>query len=320
MKCSKVTHLISLYAEGEVDSNTRRQIETHLETCKHCKNEYSAMVEMMTVMGTLGNVEAPTDFLARLHEKIELGSWRNRIRQLLHIPKSIRYPLDIMALGTTAVLLFIVINMLQIRDQAVISPPAGNILARSEAGKHESIADIEKPVQMALFLIPEASGTIYSAQQEEDHSSETNRTVTIDSNNIYRVDSGRQHAENPGLHPNIPIKDNRFAEDLLNELTHPLQVEAADQYYRNKAVLQISRDLSVEGGSITSFENIPGTDQPEFINIRIPKTNYSPFLEKLTGLGKLEVSSLSQLTASSEFSQIRIQIIPPQYENQADNF
>lgn len=328
MKCIKIKPLMSLYIDSELDHKTSNDVESHLKTCRQCEAYHASMKKMIGILRSTEKVQAPADFLYKLHKRIEQDSWKNRLRQILYIPKNIRYPLDIIALGTTAVLVFIVFSMLQIPKQSVFTPPNEGMLAESEIRLPDTTANRkevlqaesteQEPIQMALFLGPEAFDINNTTQQDKDQSLDLNRPVTIDRDYLYRVDSETddimQSSPESILFPDISPGhgNNTEVEDLLNELMYPLQAKAEHRYITNKTVSDINQILLFESGRIISLELEPETGQPEFLSIQVPGSNYNSLVEKLAAIGNLEISPFSQPENIKPTAQIRIQIIPPQ--------
>jgi hypothetical protein len=294
-------------------------------------------MKMIGILKSAEKSKAPADFINRLHQRIENDSLLNRLKRFFQIPKHIQYPLDIIALGTRAILVFTVFSMLQTPDHDSITDLSkDNMLTRSEDrhqgttpdNNSDSLSNIfsldskqtdnikSEPIQMALFLkTGDPAIAVNTTQQEETNTYNTDRPVTIDKNNLYRVDSGmnntNQNALESILSPRIYDRTRSDTEDLLSELLNPSLTEALQHAVINKAVTDIETILLKEGGKIMSFETHTETGQPEFINIQIPRSDYDLFVQRIGGIGKLEISRLSESHEDKSVRHLRIQLIPP---------
>jgi RNA polymerase sigma-70 factor (ECF subfamily) len=72
MRCWQARRNISAYLDGELDPDTSRTVEDHLETCPTCPPLYASMVG---VTATLGGLRDPDDVIEE--------SMAGRIRQRL---------------------------------------------------------------------------------------------------------------------------------------------------------------------------------------------------------------------------------------------
>jgi len=79
MECSRFKELFSDHIDGTLDEQTRRMLEGHLAVCEHCAEELRELRACVSALGSLEKVQAPADFLHRVHERIHRGervSWR----------------------------------------------------------------------------------------------------------------------------------------------------------------------------------------------------------------------------------------------------
>jgi len=72
--CGEIIELMSLYIDGELDSETKREFEEHIETCESCRSELYELKEIVDVLGEVEEVELPSGFKEQLHENL----WRKR--------------------------------------------------------------------------------------------------------------------------------------------------------------------------------------------------------------------------------------------------
>ena len=54
--CGEIIELMSLYIDGELDSETKREFEEHIETCESCRSELYELKEIVDVLGEVEEV------------------------------------------------------------------------------------------------------------------------------------------------------------------------------------------------------------------------------------------------------------------------
>ncbi|WP_136479561.1 anti-sigma factor [Acetivibrio thermocellus] len=75
--CGEIIELMSLYIDGELDSETKREFEEHIETCESCRSELYELKEIVDVLGEVEEVELPSGFKEQLHEKLVAEKKKN---------------------------------------------------------------------------------------------------------------------------------------------------------------------------------------------------------------------------------------------------
>jgi len=107
MECSRINELFSEYIDGILDEQTRRSVDEHLAGCRVCAEELRELRDCVGMLGSLGKVRAPADFLEKVHARIELdekASWLSRIKSRLSFRRCIRIPLEVAGLAAAALL------------------------------------------------------------------------------------------------------------------------------------------------------------------------------------------------------------------------
>jgi len=70
MNCAKVNMLISDYIDNQLDYQQRSQFEEHLKNCSSCSNELYKYELVVGLCKDIEEVELPSDFKAKLHERL----------------------------------------------------------------------------------------------------------------------------------------------------------------------------------------------------------------------------------------------------------
>ncbi len=117
MKCTEIRERLSEYIDGFMDAETEARVREHLSSCKTCSGELESLKALVKELGDLDPVEAPSDFLARLHEKMERPFGLSKILHALFRPFKIKLPLEFAGAAAAAVLVFIVLNVQQPKEE-----------------------------------------------------------------------------------------------------------------------------------------------------------------------------------------------------------
>ncbi len=77
MHCHQVLQLLVDYIDGELDENTRRELEEHMEDCEPCKkfiNTYRTTIKLTKQVETS---QMPNELKDRLHSFIRMKTGDN---------------------------------------------------------------------------------------------------------------------------------------------------------------------------------------------------------------------------------------------------
>ena len=107
MHCSQVTDLLSEYVDDALDPSTRAHVEEHLAHCRTCTAELASLRTYLEAMGSLPQVQAPADFLASVHERLEQPGLFKRLLTWLFFPWKVKLPFE--AAGLVAASLLVVL-------------------------------------------------------------------------------------------------------------------------------------------------------------------------------------------------------------------
>jgi Predicted integral membrane protein len=80
MKCDEIRELLSLYIDRELDESQMKIVADHLAACDSCKNEYTGIMEMVSLLGEIEEAPVPDLFENRwksvLKNKKKKVNWR----------------------------------------------------------------------------------------------------------------------------------------------------------------------------------------------------------------------------------------------------
>lgn len=86
MNCSEIKSLLSPYLDGALNGVERLIVSRHLETCKVCTQEFSALSRTQELVAELGRKQAPPDLALKLRVAIshEMSmTWERRLQRAI---------------------------------------------------------------------------------------------------------------------------------------------------------------------------------------------------------------------------------------------
>lgn len=98
MHCHEVHELFSGYFDDYLSDEERASVVTHLEACPSCLEEWERFQKTVAVVGSLGEIQAPSGLAARVLERVQRQPWPSRVLEWLLFPLHIKLPLEAMAL------------------------------------------------------------------------------------------------------------------------------------------------------------------------------------------------------------------------------
>jgi len=119
MDCRGIRKHLNDYVDDLLDRDLKLEMDEHLKTCPACSEELAVLQALRRRMSTLSRMSPPTDFLHRVHRKLEQEGMRSRrvLFGALFRPARIRVPVSLAALATAVVALIFVVNIMVPRSQ-----------------------------------------------------------------------------------------------------------------------------------------------------------------------------------------------------------
>ncbi|MBI2447119.1 MAG: zf-HC2 domain-containing protein, partial [Candidatus Omnitrophica bacterium] len=142
MECDKVKGFLSEYIDGVLDAQVKKLIDEHLPACKSCSEELASLNACIKELGVLKGVEAPGNFLEKVHERIERKAGFSKIIQTLFIPVRIKVPLEIAAVAAMVIL---TINLMESERKTTYMPAKPKIEEMGKiAAEGPGVAELER--------------------------------------------------------------------------------------------------------------------------------------------------------------------------------
>jgi len=108
MNCDQVKAILADYLDGTATEKEKASVAAHLKKCDNCRDELRFLKKYLKAIGKYPTLQAPDDFLKRVHRGIERKQ-RGGIVRTLFFPLRVKVPLEaaaLVALSLTGVLLF----------------------------------------------------------------------------------------------------------------------------------------------------------------------------------------------------------------------
>jgi hypothetical protein len=323
--------------DGMLDKETAGIVEKHLKTCKDCKEEIAYLRAISEKLGSLEIIEAPADFLKKVHERIEQRTLVSRVFRSLFVPTRFKIPFQLATAAAAAVLILALFNVMQSEKQIAgvpfqskkartEKPPATDSLEPApvertyraqptlqEAVMPERLAE-RKPVELVLLLKGEAPSTVHSPGEglEAEDAKAGARALEKERPPVAQTPLGKQ-AQQAG-----PKAESRTAW-IDEKRQHPVppseesagskDVEAGKPPFSFQALSRLRRLVELEGGRVLA-EGDEETRSTQYLTAEIPAKNYRSFMDKVGRLGVLQSSPLGKPLGDGEIIQVRIRLIP----------
>lgn len=141
MNCLKAKEQFSAYLEDELDYQTIRELETHLDTCESCRREFTPFRESLDLLHRLPQIEPSTGFNAALRARLAdiqvepVPFWRRVLPPF--------YSQSYLALSGVAVLLVMVAGFYFYQTTLTQSQSA-EIIAASETSRRTPVGEVRE--------------------------------------------------------------------------------------------------------------------------------------------------------------------------------
>jgi hypothetical protein len=110
MDCTGIQELLSEYIDGTLDAKAVQVVEKHMSVCGDCKESLASLRAMVQELNALEPVKAPSDFLEKIHQRMESRSTFSWTFRKLFVPLKIKIPLQLAAAATASILVVMVLS------------------------------------------------------------------------------------------------------------------------------------------------------------------------------------------------------------------
>ena len=299
-ECPHIRQLLSEYIDGTLDDSKLTAVSGHLHACEDCRRAHEALKSLISRMGNIRPVEAPENFLEKIHDRTRGQSFLDRIREVLSFTR-IRFPVEAAAFAATAILALLVFYFFPAEEKWIfknhrnenvklamdqVSSPSQTTESQPSSGQPADSPSPEGqinkqpiPIKLALTL----TTTVASVPIPSQNVSFGNSFIGNTSDDLYSWQTGKDNITQKRLIP--PDEVNQKIDEIIK---------------------------SVEG-KVLSRENNTESGYPAHLTMDIPGINYRRFISKLDSLGALQTPAPT-LPEGAEDAGVLIQmeLAPPQ--------
>jgi hypothetical protein len=330
MECAEIEKFLSEYIDGFLDRETQGLVEDHLRTCKACREELASLRAVVKELGSLEPVEAPVDFLDKVHERIEQPSRFSKILRGLFVPTRIKIPFQLATAAATAVLVFSLFNLMQPEKQMVGVPSDSGPIRTADKTRVDSIEPApekkiyeskpvlkeaglpqkfteKKPIQLVLLLKGETIGAArapHAATEPPAGEKKKARAGEVSTKKLTK-----QAAPKAGFTADWHEQEQRSVPVPDEERPGVKDEAARPSIHSGEAPSKVIKLIELVDGEVIGKVYEREAGRPQFITAQIPAKNYHSFLDKLNQLGTLQSPFPTMLAEDQGMIQIQIQLI-----------
>jgi len=153
MTCRKIEELLPLYAEGELEAQDRRRVETHLAACPNCRRLLACLKQTEAGLARFPELEVSPALIERL--KAIPSSEKKKARSRTRVPFFLARPsLQPVLAGAFLLLVF--------ASALVFTPAGGRLLKSLDRQFHLGYSQVEK-----LYAKAESLADSLNSKKEE---------------------------------------------------------------------------------------------------------------------------------------------------------
>jgi len=111
MECTETRTYLSDYIDNDLETRITLLIDEHLEECSECAMEYGFMKNLILELGSMEELEAPTGFAQKVHERLKTRTLFDKLKNMLFISEKIGIPLEVSGLAVTVLLVLVLFGV-----------------------------------------------------------------------------------------------------------------------------------------------------------------------------------------------------------------
>lgn len=317
MECARSKVLLSDYIDGITDARTNKLLEEHLLVCKGCREDLASLRALVQEMGSLESLEAPRDFLEKVHERIEQRSKFGQILRKLFVPVRIKVPLELATVTVMAILIIAVVHVQQPRKQEVAHGPLDSDRLIS-AKKAKVDANKPTPEMEAFKPIPSFEKATAEPLETESKIIELVLLAKTESLSIAYAPSAAKGVAQTSRKRAGTIDEERmdvssYAETGIGRQAVPTAETKSREVEQEKraddTLLKVKGLIERVDGKVMSIEYEKQTEQPQSIRLEIPTKHYNSFCDGLRDIALLQTTPPTISVKNQKVIQIQIRLI-----------
>lgn len=338
MECPTIKELLSEYIDGILDSQTRALVEEHLSTCEECRKELASLKAVVEELGSLESVEAPRDFLEKLHERMEPRFTFRKVMRMLFVPARIKVPLEAATVLAIAILIFGGLHTDQPEKQIAQLPegstqvriakrtPVDRVKPGLKTEAYEPQPALEqatvkqpgrerKPIELVLLLETESPQSTHAPGRAKVAPPIPEKAARAIGEGKTDMTSRSTREITGQAVPDAEMKagevgeEKRVMELPMRETSTFKEKKGAPFSQFDEALFKVKNLIGLVDGKVVSIEYEEQTGQPRSIRAEIPSKSYDSFSEELGRLALLQAPVPTISDRDEDTIQLRIRFI-----------
>lgn len=338
MECTRIRELLSEYIDGILDVQMKAHVEEHLLTCKDCKKELVSLKALVNELSSLESVEAPKDFLDKLHERMEPSFTFGRLMRMLFVPVRTKIPLEAATAAAIVILIFAGLYTHQPEKQIAMAPEGSTqikVAKKATMDRMESTLKKEaykpkpafeeatavlpgrerEPIELVLLLETEASSSVYARRTGM-------KATAIPEKGGKVIEEEKTDMISPSTTktalqavPDAEMKVGELSEEERavglpkgEKSTVTGEVDSSFAYLK-ETFSKVKNLIGLAEGRVVSMEYDKQTKRPRTITAEIPSKNCRSFYEELGRLAPFRTPPPAISEKDQKVIQVRIRFI-----------
>ncbi len=329
MRCSRAKKHLAEYIKGTIDPKLQEEIKAHILKCERCEKELHELQDYFRTISNLKQVSPPSDFLEKVHarietaEKEEISFWKILIKKLFS-PIYIKLPLELIGASIAVLIViffygdrfqginkfnkpqkaapqYLALKERELPSEKQLSKNLEDILVKGiskqklemkrRQGREE--LDLANPKEIRLTLLVKTRREQLPLVLQAPVSPEKKAAISEDKRcEVYKRDNkAKIKMRKPEGNQWEESKDNsnKVSKELIPKLDK-------------------IREITNEVKGIFVSKSIKKGPSKIIIVIKIPSQNISLFLDKLKGIGEVKNLPLPIPLSSDKMTNIKITI------------
>lgn len=270
MDCNKIKDMITLYIDGELEDEGKKQVEEHISNCLDCKKELEEYKKIIHILENIADEEPPKGYCKRLHEKLLSVAKQNKTRKRIIFMKY----------GSIAAALLLVVLAIYVstgRNDFII----GN-MSKSQNDMDYGISSPESAPES-----PQEFSSSDDMIKEESNNSDRGVTdFTSDKKLITASLRMQDEREMKIIKSGSLITETPAYDEFLKQIIE--KVELFDGYVEqnNTNVNQIYQDKKLKYGNF---------------KIRVPQDKFYEFVEYLESISDIRQKNINEIDVTKDY-------------------
>jgi hypothetical protein len=311
MKCSKTRVYLKDYLDDHLNSQLKEQVAGHIASCNDCRKELAFLKSYLEQTKTITKMEAPSDFIAKVHQKIRKSEPTSPSRR----PRFFPLPVPVTAFAgilIVAVLMFYFNNPFQLaKNKELVKRPVPAGIAKTGAKPEDrSVMQYQTPAADGITTERAKKELNYTLTETRDQKVTGTVVLTLLLKSAVPMESGEK-SESETTSPLFSGRTSKSSIDQGLSGTGQLEQNEAtgppDDL--NQVINGIKSLVNSLGGRLDNAKNKPENKSAQLLVIKIPAQNYPQFLAEISKYGQIKKPDQPTNLKEKQMVEIKLDLI-----------